>query len=132
VCPLVVIAIKKGIKLRPNYFSRCLHFFSYFLAISAFGLELNPSLKQIFFLAMAASHPHQFHPSLADSNEICKLDANHFHPDHAVLQWHPATGEYKPRPNTNEIVVFPPSSNAVSVSHPAISSVDFLITTRSN
>jgi hypothetical protein len=55
---------------------------------------------------MAASHPHLFQPSVSDENEIRKLVASHFLPDHAVLQWHPAVGENIPTPNTNEIVVF--------------------------
>jgi hypothetical protein len=55
---------------------------------------------------MAASHPHLFQTSVADESEIHKLVTNHFLPDHAVLQWCPATGEDLPTPNTNEIVVF--------------------------
>jgi hypothetical protein len=55
---------------------------------------------------MAASHPHLFHPSVADESDIRKLVANHFLPDRAVLQWRPAVGEEIPTPNTTEIVVF--------------------------
>jgi hypothetical protein len=56
--------------------------------------------------AMATSHPHLFQQSIADESKIFKLVANCFLPDHAMLQWHPATGEDIPAPNTNEIVVF--------------------------
>jgi hypothetical protein len=66
----------------------------------------DSSLQQSFFLAMAASHPHLFQPSVMDENEIHKLVANHFLLDRAVLQWHPVVGEDIPTPNTNEIVVF--------------------------
>jgi hypothetical protein len=45
---------------------------------------------------MAASHPDLFH----------KLFTNHFLPNCAVLQWHPAASGDIPTPNTNEIVVF--------------------------
>jgi hypothetical protein len=55
---------------------------------------------------MATSHLHLFQASIADENEISKLVANHFLPDHAVLQWCPVAGEDIPTPNTNEIVVF--------------------------
>jgi hypothetical protein len=55
---------------------------------------------------MAASHPHLFQMSIADENEIHKLVANHFLPDCTVLQWHPATREDIPTPNTTKIVVF--------------------------
>jgi hypothetical protein len=55
---------------------------------------------------MAASHPHLFQMSIANECEIRKLAVNHFLPDHAVLQWRPATGEDLPTPNTNEIVAF--------------------------
>jgi hypothetical protein len=55
---------------------------------------------------MAASHPHLFQPSVVHENVIRKLVANRFLLDQAVLQWHPATGEDIPTPNTKEIVVF--------------------------
>jgi hypothetical protein len=55
---------------------------------------------------MAASHPHLFHPSVADENEICKLIKSYFLSDREVLQWRPAAGEDIPTPNTNKIVVF--------------------------
>jgi hypothetical protein len=55
---------------------------------------------------MVTSHPHLFQTSVADESEIHKLNANHFLPDCAVLQWCPATGEDLPTPNANEIVVF--------------------------
>jgi hypothetical protein len=55
---------------------------------------------------MATSHPHIFQSSAADGGEICKLVANHFLPDRAVLQWRPVAGEDIPTPNTTEIVVF--------------------------
>jgi hypothetical protein len=55
---------------------------------------------------MAASHPHLFQQSVADENETCKLVKNHFPPDQAMLQWHPAVGGDIPTPNTKEIVVF--------------------------
>jgi hypothetical protein len=63
-------------------------------------------LPQSSSFAMAALHPHLFQPSVADENGIRKLIASHFLPDREVLQWHPATGEDIPTPNTNEIVVF--------------------------
>jgi hypothetical protein len=55
---------------------------------------------------MAASHPHLLQSSIADKNEIHKLVVNHFLLDHAMLQWHPTTGEDLPTPNMNEFVVF--------------------------
>jgi hypothetical protein len=55
---------------------------------------------------MAALHLHLFQASIAYESEIHKLIANHFLSDCAMLQWHPATGEDLPTPNTNEIVVF--------------------------
>jgi hypothetical protein len=55
---------------------------------------------------MAALHPHLFQASVADESEIRKLIVNHFLPDHAMLQWHPAASEDLPTPNANEIVVF--------------------------
>jgi hypothetical protein len=55
---------------------------------------------------MATSHPHLFQASAANESKIRKLVANHFLPDRAVLQWHPAASEDLPTPNTNEIVVF--------------------------
>jgi hypothetical protein len=55
---------------------------------------------------MAALHPHLFQPSIVDESEICKLDANHFLLDCAILQWCPAAREDIPTPNTTEIVVF--------------------------
>jgi hypothetical protein len=55
---------------------------------------------------MTASHLHMFQPSVSDENEIRKLVASHFLPDHAMLQWHPTAGEDILTPNTNEIVVF--------------------------
>jgi hypothetical protein len=58
------------------------------------------------FLTMAASHPNLFQQSVADESEVRKLVANGFLLDRAVLQWHPATREDIPTPNTNEIVVF--------------------------
>jgi hypothetical protein len=81
---------------------------------------------------MAASHLHLFQSSIADESEIYKLTANHFLPDHAVLQWCPATGEDIPTLNTNEIVVFSSFFNADSASRPVISSVDSLTTIKSN
>jgi hypothetical protein len=54
---------------------------------------------------MAASHPHLFKSSIMDEIEIRKLVANHFLSNRTALQWHPATGEDIPTPNTNEIVV---------------------------
>jgi hypothetical protein len=42
---------------------------------------------------MAALHPHMFLPSIVDESEIHKLVANHLLPDHAMLQWRPATRE---------------------------------------
>jgi hypothetical protein len=55
---------------------------------------------------MAASHLHLFQSFVVDEIEVCKLVANHFLPDHAVLQWCPAAREDISTPNTNEIVVF--------------------------
>jgi hypothetical protein len=55
---------------------------------------------------MAALHPHLFQASVMNESEIHKLVANHFLLDRAVLQWHTATGEDLPTPNTNKIVVF--------------------------
>jgi hypothetical protein len=55
---------------------------------------------------MAASLPHLFQMSVADESEICKLVANRFLPDCAVLQWHPTIDEDLLTPNINEIVVF--------------------------
>jgi hypothetical protein len=55
---------------------------------------------------MAASHPHLFQLSIVDESEICKIAANHFLPNRTELQWHPATGEGIPTPNTTEMVVF--------------------------
>jgi hypothetical protein len=55
---------------------------------------------------MATSHPHLFQPFITDESEICKLDANHFLSDRAVLQWRPAAGEDIPTPNMTEIVMF--------------------------
>jgi hypothetical protein len=43
-------------------------------------------LTVIFFLAMAASHPHLFQPSVTDESEIRKLTASYFLPDCEVLQ----------------------------------------------
>jgi hypothetical protein len=43
-------------------------------------------------LAMAASHPHLFQPSVVDENEIRKLVVSHFLPDREVLQWRLAAG----------------------------------------
>jgi hypothetical protein len=66
-------------------------------------------LHKIFILAKSGcytSHLHLFQSSVADESEIHKLVANHFLPDHAVLQWCPATREDIPTLNTNEIVVF--------------------------
>jgi hypothetical protein len=63
-------------------------------------------LLRTFFPAMAASHPHLFQSPVVDESEICKLIANHFPSDHAVLQWRPATGEDILTPNMTEIVVF--------------------------
>jgi hypothetical protein len=63
-------------------------------------------LTAILSLAMAASHPHLFQPSVANENEICKLFASHFLLDRTVLQWRPTTDEDILTPNTNEIVVF--------------------------
>jgi hypothetical protein len=57
-------------------------------------------------LAVAASHKHLFLPSVTNENEFCKLIKSYFLLDPKVLQWHPATGEDIPTPNTNEIVVF--------------------------
>jgi hypothetical protein len=59
-----------------------------------------------FSVAMAASHPYLFHPSVTGGNEIHKLIANHFLPDCVVLQWRPATREDIPTPNMTKIVVF--------------------------
>jgi hypothetical protein len=64
------------------------------------------SSQQSFSLAMAASHPHLFQPSISDENVIHKLVASHFLPDRAVLQWRPAASEDILIANTNEIVVF--------------------------
>jgi hypothetical protein len=47
-----------------------------------------------------------FQMSIVDENEIRKLIANHFIPDHVVLQWRPAVGEDLATPNANEIIVF--------------------------
>jgi hypothetical protein len=58
---------------------------------------------------MAASHPHLFQSPVANESEIPKLIANHFLPDRTVPLWCPSTSEDIPTPNTNEIVVFPPS-----------------------
>jgi hypothetical protein len=55
---------------------------------------------------MATSHPHLFQPSIMDESEIRKLVVNHFFLDRIVLQWHPATRQVIPAPNTTEIVVF--------------------------
>jgi hypothetical protein len=55
---------------------------------------------------MAASQPHLFQASTMDEGEIHKLIVNHFLPDRAMQQWHPAAGEDIPTPNTNEIVLF--------------------------
>jgi hypothetical protein len=55
---------------------------------------------------MAASHLHLNQASIADESKIRKLIMNHFLPDHAMLQWRPATSEDLPTPYTNEIVVF--------------------------
>jgi hypothetical protein len=55
---------------------------------------------------MAASHPHLFQTSTMTKSEICKLVANCFLSDRAVLQWRPATEEDLPTPNLNEIMVF--------------------------
>jgi hypothetical protein len=41
-----------------------------------------------------------------DENEIHNLDANHFLPDCAILQWRPTARKDIPKPNTTEIVVF--------------------------
>jgi hypothetical protein len=54
---------------------------------------------------MAASHPHLLQLSIMDESEIHKLLVNHFLSDCAILQWHPATREDIPTPNTTEIVV---------------------------
>jgi hypothetical protein len=86
---------KRGSDLGPNH-SLLLHHFSSNL------LRLPRSSS----LAMAASHPHLFQPSVADENEICKLIQSYFLLYREVLQWCPATGEDIPTPNTNEIVVF--------------------------
>jgi hypothetical protein len=55
---------------------------------------------------MAASPPHLFRSSITDESEIRKLVVNHFLPNHAILQWCPATGEDIPTPNMTKIVVF--------------------------
>jgi hypothetical protein len=104
--PLTASTLKKGSDREPDHFFPRHHFFLNFLAPSASALALTSCLQQSFPLAMAASHPHLFQPSISDENEMRKLVANHFLPDHAVLQLCPAVGEDIPTPNTNEIVVF--------------------------
>jgi hypothetical protein len=53
----------------------------------------------------STSHPHLFQPSVSNENEIRKLVASHFLPDHTVLQWRPSVGKDILTLNTNEIVV---------------------------
>jgi hypothetical protein len=95
---------KRGI--RPNLISPSIvtispPFFSHLPLLRSHSLSTMPRFSQ----TMAASHPHLFQASTTDESEICKLVANYFLPDRVVLQWHPATGEDTPTPNTNEIVV---------------------------
>jgi hypothetical protein len=104
--------------------------FLLFLALSASYVSLDSLLQRSFFPSKAASHPHLFQPSITDENEICKLVANHFVPDRAMLQWHLAAREDIPTPNMNEIMVFSSFFNADSASRPAISSADSLTTTK--
>jgi hypothetical protein len=73
---------------------------------STFVLAPPSCSPQSFSLAKAASNPHLFQPSIANENETRKLVASNFHPNRAVLQWHPATGKDILTPNTNEIMVF--------------------------
>jgi hypothetical protein len=103
VCPSLPSLLKRDLAVNPNHFSRRHNLF-FLLAISVSSLVLIPCLSKA--LAMAASHPHLFQSSVADESEIRKLVVNHFLPDHAVLQWCPATGEDLSTPNTNEIMVF--------------------------
>jgi hypothetical protein len=70
-----------------------------------FSLKLS-TLVAFLFLRHGRLTPHLFQPSIADKNEIRKLVANHFLPDHEVLQWRPTVGEDIQTPNTNKIVVF--------------------------
>jgi hypothetical protein len=73
---------------------------------STFMLAPLSCSPQSFSLAMAASNPHLFQPSIANENETRKLVASNFHPNRVVLQWHPAAGMDILTPNTNEIMVF--------------------------
>jgi hypothetical protein len=72
------------------------------------SLSIFPCSLQSSSHAMAASHPHLFQPSVTNEGEIRKLVVSYFLPDREVLQWHPATGEDIPTPNTNEIMMFTP------------------------
>jgi hypothetical protein len=81
---------------------------------------------------MAASHPQLFQSPITDESDICKLVVNHFLSDRAMLQWCPAIGEDLPTPNTNETMVFSSSFNLDSDSRLVNSSVDSMITTKSN
>jgi hypothetical protein len=105
--PLIAAFVIKGIWIRILAISPPPPFPFSFLALfalCALASILHP--KKTPFPTMTASHPHLFQQSIADESEICKLVANCFLPDCAVLQWHPAAGEDIPTPNTNEIVVF--------------------------
>jgi hypothetical protein len=79
-------------------------------SITASSAAISPPIflcaPQSSSLAMAASHPHLFQPSVVDESEICKLVTSYFLPDREVLQWRPAAGEDIPTTNTNEIMVF--------------------------
>jgi hypothetical protein len=93
--PLPNLPLKGGLDWELHHLFLCHHFF---LNLSA--------LTAAFFPCHATSHPHLFHPSIANESEIRKLVASFLLLDREVLQWCPATSEDIPTPNTNETVVF--------------------------
>jgi hypothetical protein len=60
--------------------------FSFNISVpSASALAPSSCSPQSFSLAMAASHPHLFQPSVSDENEISKLVMSHYLPLCVVL-----------------------------------------------
>jgi hypothetical protein len=128
VCPSLPSLLKRDLAVNPNHFSRRHNLF-FLLAISVSSLVLIPCLSKA--LAMAASHPHLFQSSVADESEIRKLVVNHFTRTMPCCNGAPPPVKIFLHPIRMKLWCFSPF-NADSVSRPAISFTDSLITTKSN